>query len=151
MITMSQYSKARSRQSAETVRPKGESLFGAPSAGVRLTRQGGQPWSDATALESGEMVHVGTLQRRTDSPPPPGVFRRPIGLRLSRAVLEDCWRSRSIICQLAVNAAEDGPGRPARRVRILAPIRDRGGTRGVVVELVARSRGAWVEVRMAGE
>ena len=37
-------------------------------------------------------------------------------------------------------------------VRILAPVRSkRGSTRAAVVELVARSRGAWVEVRMAGE
>ena len=111
-----------------------------------------RPWSDATAVEVGEMVCVGTLTRRDASPPPPGVFRQPIGLRLSRAVLEDCGRSRSIICQLAVNAAEDGTGRPPRRVRILAPVRGKGGsTRAAVVELVARSRGGWVEVREEGE
>ena len=43
------------------------------------------------------------------------------------------------------------PGRPDRRVRILAPVLGKHGTRAAVVELVARSRGAWVEVRMAGE
>ncbi len=107
-------------------------------------------WSAATALESGEMVHVGTLPDAAP-PPPPGTFRRPVGLRISRAVLEDCRGSRSIICQFAVDAAEDGPGRPARRVRILAPIRGKHGVRAAVVELVAVSRGAWVEVRMAGE
>lgn len=117
----------------------------------RLCGRGGKPWSDATALEVGEMVCVGTLARRDASPPRPGVFRRPIGLRVSRAVLEDCGRSRTIICQLAVDAAADGPGRPARRVRILAPVRGKHGTRAAVVELVARSRGAWVEVRMEGE
>ena len=80
-----------------------------------------------------------------------GTFRRPLGLRLSRAVLEDCGRSRSIICQLAAGAAEDGPGRPARRVRILAPVRGKHGTRAAVVELVARAKGCWVEVREAAE
>ena len=116
----------------------------------RLCGRGGKPWSDTTAIECGEMVHVGALPD-TAPPPRPGVFRRPIGLRVSRAVLEDCWRSRTIICQLAVSAAEDGAGRPPRRVRILAPVRGKGGTRAAVVELVARSRGVWVEVRMAGE
>ena len=107
-------------------------------------------WSAATALESGEMICVGTLPDAAP-PPPPGTFRRPIGLRLSRAVLEDCGRSRSIIRQLATAAAEDGAGRPERRVRILAPIRGKRGTRAAVVELVARCAGAWVEVRMVGE
>ena len=117
----------------------------------RLVGRGGKPWSDTTALEVGEMVHVGTLDS-TAPPPPPGVFRRPVGLRLSRAVFEDCRGSRSIICQLAVDAAADGAGRPPRRVRILAPIRGKGGgTRAAVVELVAVARGTWVEVRMAGE
>ena len=116
----------------------------------RLCGRGGKPWSDTTALEVGEMVHVGTLDS-TAPPPPPGTFRRPIGLRLSRAVLEDCRSAVKIIRQLAVDAAEDGPGRPARRVRILAEIRGKRGTRAAVVELVARSRGAWVEVREAGE
>ena len=105
----------------------------------RLVGRGGKPWSDTTALEVGEMVHVGTLDS-TAPPPPPGVFRRPVGLRLSRAVFEDCRGSRSIICQLAVDAAADGAGRPPRRVRILAPIPGqgwrhagrRGGTGGAV-------------------
>ena len=117
----------------------------------RLVGGNGKSWSDATALETGEMVCVGTLTRRGDSPPPPGVFRRPIGLRVSRAVLEDCGRSVRIIRQLATAAAADGAGRPPRRVRILAPVRGKGGTRAAVVELVARSRGMWVEVREAGE
>ncbi|MDA8384198.1 MAG: hypothetical protein M0037_14305 [Betaproteobacteria bacterium] len=116
----------------------------------RLIGCGGRPWSDVTALECGEMVHVGTLTRR-DTAPPPGTFRQPVGLRLSRAVFEDCRGSRRIICQIATDAAEDGPGRPARRVRLLAPVRGKGGTRCAVVELVARSRGGWVEVRMGGE
>ena len=116
----------------------------------RLIGCGGKSWSDATALETGEMVCVGTLPDTTP-PPPQGTFRRPVGLRLSRAVLEDCGRSRSIICQLAVDAAEDGAGRPPRRVRILAPVRSKHGTRAAVVELVARCAGGWVEVRMAGE
>ena len=117
----------------------------------RLVGRGGKPWSDTTALEVGEMVHVGTLDS-TAPPPPPGVFRRPVGLRLSRAVFEDCRGSRSIICQLAVDAAADGAGRPPRRVRILAPIRGKGGgTRAAVVELVAVARGTWVEVREEGE
>ena len=117
----------------------------------RLIGCGGKSWSDATALETGEMVCVGTLPDAAP-PPPPGVFRQPIGLRLSRAVYEDCRGSRSIICQLATAAAADGPGRPARRVRILAPIRGKhGSTRAAVVELVAVARGAWVEVREAGE
>jgi hypothetical protein len=110
-----------------------------------------RPWSDVTALEVGEMIHVGTLKRRDDTAPPPGTFQRPIGLRLSRAVFEDCRGSRKIICQIAADAAEDGPGRPPRRVRLLAPIRGKGGTRAAVVELVARSRGGWVEVREEGE
>ena len=110
-----------------------------------------RPWSDETALECGEMIHVGTLTRRDDGPTNPDVFRQPLGLRVSRAVLEDCRGSRSIICQLATAAAEDGPGRPPRRVRILAPIRGKRGTRAAVVELVARCAGAWVEVRMVGE
>ena len=114
----------------------------------RLCGRGGKPWSDTTAIECGEMVCVGTLP----STPPPGTFRQPLGLRLSRAVLEDCLGSVRIIRQLAVDAAADGPGRPPRRVRILAPIRGKGGsTRAAVVELVARSRGMWVEVRMAVE
>lgn len=109
-------------------------------------------WSDETALECGEMVHIGTLTRRTESPPKPDTFRQPIGLRVSRAVLEDCGRSVRIIRQLAGEAAEDGAGRPPRRVRILAPIRGKhSSTRAAVVELVAVSRGAWVEVREAGE
>ena len=115
----------------------------------RLCGRGGKPWSDETALEVGEMVHVGTLPDTT--PPRPGVFRQPIGLRLSRAVFEDCRCSVAIIRQLAGDAAADGPGRPPRRVRILAPVRGKGGTRAAVVELVARSRGMWVEVREAGE
>ncbi len=117
----------------------------------RLCGRGGKPWSDATALEVGEMVHVGTLPDATP-PPRPGVFRRPIGLRLSRAVFEDCRGAVKIIRQLAVDAAADGPGRPPRRVRILAPIRGKGGgTRAAVVELVAVARGTWVEVREEGE
>lgn len=116
----------------------------------RLIGRQGKPWSDTTALETGEMVHVGTLPDAAP-PPRPGVFRRPVGLRLSRAVLEDCRGSVAIIRQLAADAAADGPGRPARRVRILAPVRGKHGTRAAVVELVARSRGAWVEVRMEGE
>ena len=115
----------------------------------RLIGRGGKPWSDTTAVECGEMVHVGTLPDA--APPSPGVFRQPIGLRLSRAVLEDCGRSVRVIRQLATDAAADGPGRPARRVRILAPIRGKRGTRAAVVELVARSRGGWVEVREEGE
>lgn len=115
----------------------------------RLIGCGGKSWSDATALETGEMVHVGALPDTT--PPPPGVFRQPIGLRLSRAVLEDCGRSVRIIRQLATAAAEDGAGRPERRVRILAPVRGKGGTRAAVVELVAVARGTWVEVREEGE
>ena len=110
-----------------------------------------RPWSDTTAVESGEMVSVGTLTRRDESPPPPGTFRQPIGLRLSRAVYEDCRGSGKVIRQLAVDAAADGPGRPPRRVRLLAAVRGKGGTRAAVVELVARSRGGWVEVREAGE
>ena len=117
----------------------------------RLIGCGGKSWSDATALETGEMVRVGTLPDAAP-PPRPGVFRQPLGLRLSRAVFEDCRGSVAIIRQLAGEAAADGPGRPPQRVRILAPVRGKGGsTRAAVVELVARSRGGWVEVRMAGE
>ena len=115
----------------------------------RLCGRGGKPWSDTTALESGEMICVGTLPDAT--PPPPGTFRRPLGLRLSRAVLEDCGRSVRIIRQLAAAAAADGPGRPAQRVSLLALTQGKGGTRATVVELVAISRGTWVEVREAGE
>ena len=110
-----------------------------------------RPWSDTTALECGEMVHVGTLTRRDESAPPPGTFQRPIGLRVSRAVFEDCGRSSMVIRSLATAAAADGPGRPPRRVRLLAPVRGKRGTRAAVVELVARSRGVWVEVREEGE
>ena len=116
----------------------------------RLIGRGGKPWSDETALEVGEMVHVGTLPDAAP-PPPPGTFRRPIGLRLSRAVFEDCRGSVKVIRDLAAAAASDGPGRPARRVRILAPIRGKHGTRAAVVELVARCAGGWVEVREEGE
>ncbi len=116
----------------------------------RLCGRGGKPWSDTTALESGEMVHVGTLPD-TAPPPRPGVFRRPIGLRLSRAVFEDCRGAVKIIRDLAAAAGADGPGRPPRRVRILAEIRGKRGTRVAVVELVARCAGAWVEVREEGE
>ena len=116
----------------------------------RLIGRGGKSWSDATALETGEMVHVGTLPD-TAPPPRPGVFRRPIGLRLSRAVYEDCRGSVRVIRELAIAAAADGPGRPAQRVRILAPVRGKGGTRAAVVELVARCAGGWVEVREEGE
>ena len=115
----------------------------------RLIGRGGKPWSDVTALESGEMVHVGTLPDAT--PPPPGAFRRPLGLRLSRAVLEDCRGSVRVIRGLAAAAAADGPGRPAQRVSLLALTQGKGGTRATVVELVAISRGTWVEVRMEGE
>ena len=115
----------------------------------RLCGRGDKPWSDTTALEVGEMIHVGTLPDAT--PPPPGTFRQPIGLRLSRAVLEDCRGSVKIIRQLAVDAAADGPGRPERRVRILAEIRGKHGTRVAVVELVAHCAGGWVEVREAAE
>ena len=115
----------------------------------RLIGRGGKPWSDTTALECGEMIHVGTLPDAAP-PPRPGVFRRPVGLRLSRAVFEDCRGSVRVIRDLAA-AAADGAGRPPRRVRILAPIRGRGGVRVAVVELVAVSRGAWVEVREEGE
>ena len=115
----------------------------------RLIGCGGKTWSDVTALECGEMVHVGTLPDA--APPPPGAFRRPVGLRLSRAVREDCGRSVRVIRGPVIAAAADGPGRPSRRVWILAAVRARGGTRAAVVELVARSRGVWVEVRMAGE
>ena len=97
--------------------------------------------SDATAVECGEMIMYQPVA--TDN---------ACGLRVSRAVHEDCRGSLAIIRQIAAAAASDGPGRPARRVRILAPIRGKGGsTRAAVVELVARSRGAWVEVRMVGE
>ena len=117
--------------------PQAESLFGAPSAGVRLTRRNGARRDIAAAH---------------GKPRETGTFRRPLGLRLSRAVLEDCNGSRSIIRQLAVSAAEDGLGRPAaRRVRLLAPVRGGGGVRAAVVELVARCAGAWVEVRDEGE
>ena len=98
----------------------------------RLCGRGGKPWSEATALETGEMVCIG-------------------GLRLSRAVYEDCRGSIAIIRQLAAQAASDGPGRPPRRVRLLALVRGKGGTRAAVVELVAVSRGGWVEVREEGE
>ncbi len=108
------------------------------------------PWGDVTALECGEMVHVGTLTSAAP-PPMPGTFQRPIGLRVSRAVFEDCGRSSMVIRSLATAAAADGPGRPPRRVRLLAAVRGKGGTRAAVVELVARSRGGWVEVREAGE
>ncbi len=124
---------------------------GSASLIERLCGRGGKSWSDTTALESGEMICVGTLPD-TAPPPRPGVFRRPIGLRLSRAVHEDCRGSIAIIRGLATAAGADGPGRPARRVRILAPIRGRGGgTRAAVVELVARCAGGWVEVREEGE
>ena len=43
------------------------------------------------------------------------------------------------------------PGRPPRRLRILAPVQGKGKVRVAVVELVARSRGGWVEVREEGE
>ena len=115
----------------------------------RLCGRGGKPWSDTTALETGEMIHVGTLPDAT--PPPPGTFRQPVGLRLSRAVREDCGRSARVIRELAIAAAADGPGRPPRRVRILALVRGKGGTRAAVVELVAVARGGRVEVRMEGE
>ncbi len=62
------------------------------------------------------------------------------GLRVSRAVHEDCRGSIAIIRGLATAAGADGPGRPSRRVRILAPIPGqgwrhagrRGGTGGAV-------------------
>ncbi|WP_297920240.1 hypothetical protein [Metallibacterium sp.] len=117
----------------------------------RLCGRGGKPWSDTTALEVGEMVHVGTLPDAAP-PPRPGVFRQPIGLRLSRAVFEDCRGAVMVIRDLAAAAAADGAGRPPRRVRILAPIRGKhGSTRAAVVELVAVARGGWVEVREEGE
>ena len=64
----------------------------------RIGCGGGKSWSAATALETGEMVCVG-------------------GLRLSRAVYEDCRGSIAIIRQLAAAAAADGAGRPPRRIR----------------------------------
>ena len=116
----------------------------------RLCGRGGKPWSDVTAVETGEMICVGTLPDAAP-PPRPGVFRQPIGLRLSRAVYEDCRGSVRVIRDLAAAAAADGAGRPPRRVRILAPIRGKHGTRAAVVELVARAKGTWVEVREEGE
>ena len=116
----------------------------------RLIGRQGKPWSDTTALEVGEMICVGTLPDAAP-PPRPGVFRQPIGLRLSRAVYEDCRGSVRVIRDLAAAAAADGPGRPPRRVRILAPVRGKHGVRAAVVELVARCAGAWVEVREEGE
>ena len=106
----------------------------------RLVGGNGKPWSASTSIESGEMVMYQPVM--TDN---------ACGLRVSRAVHEDCRGSLSIIRQLAAMAYDDGPGRPPRRVRLLAPIRGKGGTRCAVVELVARSRGGWVEVRMGGE
>ena len=96
--------------------------------------------SDATAVECGEMIMY-----------QPIAADNTLGLRVSRAVHEDCRGSLAIIRQIAAAAAADGPGRPSRRVRILAEIRGRGGVRVAVVELVAVSRGAWVEVREEGE
>jgi len=120
-----------------------------PSSSAGIERLiGGETWSATTALESGEMVSVGTIAHHLDDV---AAVAHPIGLRLSRAVFEDCRRSGVIIRDLAAQAAADGPGRPARRARILAPVRGKHGTRAAVVELVARSRGGWVEVRMEGE
>lgn len=100
-------------------------------------------WSAATAVECGEMIMYQPINDPGDG--------NSAGLRVSRAVHEDCRGSLAIIRQLAVAAAADGPGRPPRRVRLLAAVRGKGGTRAAVVELVARSRGAWVEVREEGE
>ena len=95
---------------------------------------------DATAVECGEMIMY-----------QPVVTDNACGLRVSRAVHEDCRCSLAIIRDLAAAAAADGPGRPPRRVRILAPVRGKHGTRAAVVELVARAKGCWVEVREEGE
>ncbi len=108
----------------------------------RLVGGNGKPWCHMTALESGEMMMYHPIT---------GSNGTTAGLRVSRATHEDCRGSLAIIRQLAVDAAADGPGRPSRRVRILAEIRGRGGVRVAVVELVAVSRGAWVEVREEGE
>ena len=108
------------------------------SAGIIERLIGGcvKPWCAATALESGEMImHQ------------PAVTDYACGLRVSRAVHEDCRGSIAIIRGLATAAGADGPGRPSRRIRILAPVRGKRGVRAAVVELVARSRGGWVEVR----
>ena len=97
--------------------------------------------SDATAVECGEMIMYQPVA--TDN---------ACGLRVSRAVHEDCRGSIAIIRGLVIAAGADGPGRPPRRVRILAPVRSKhGSTRAAVVELVAVSKGCWVEVREAGE
>ena len=109
----------------------------------RLVGGNGKPWCHMTALESGEMMMYHPIT---------GSDGTTAGLRVSRATHEDCRGSLAIIRQLATAAASDGPGRPSRRVRILAPIRGKGGgTRAAVVELVARCAGGWVEVRMVGE
>ncbi len=87
------------------------------SAGIIYRLIGGcvKPWCAATALESGEMImHQ------------PAVTDYACGLRVSRAVHEDCRGSIAIIRGLATAAGADGPGRPSRRVRILAPIPGQG-------------------------
>lgn len=96
--------------------------------------------TDATALECGEMVMYPPIADPGDG--------NPAGLRVSRAVHEDCRGSLSLIRQLATQALGDGPGRPPRRLRLLAPVRSKRGARAAVVELVARARCGWVEVRM---
>jgi hypothetical protein len=107
---------------------------------------GSTPWSAQTALEAGEMVRVGTVTDEDEE-----IF----DVRLSRAVYEDCRGSGAIIRRLAERAcAEDGPGHPPCKVRILAEIRRGSGKRGtkaVDVVLVARCRSAWIEVREEGE
>ncbi len=117
--------------------------MGGENANTKLIERligNGKPWSAATSLEIGEMIMY-----------QPVVTDNSCGLRVSRAVHEDCRGSIAIIRQLAAMAYDDGPGRPPRRARILAPVRGKRGTRAAVVELVARSRGMWVEVREEGE
>ena len=99
----------------------------------------GGTWSAETALESGEMMDVTTVLTGT------------FGLRVSRAVYEDCRGSGVVIAGLAALAYADGPGRAPRTVRILAEACGRRGVRAVEVVLVARRKSAWIEVREEGE
>lgn len=109
---------------------------------------GVRPWSDLTAIESGEMILAGTVPDARPAPPA-GTFRAPIGLRLSRAVHEDCRGSLALIRLCAARAHADG--RP-RRLRLVAAARcGRGRSRAVAVELRVTPRGGHVEVREAGE
>lgn len=82
----------------------------------------------------------------------PVVTDSACGLRVNRAVHEDCRGSIAIIlASSSPPALMDRDARPGGSGSSRRSRGKGGGTRAAVVELVARCAGAWVEVRMVRE